>query len=86
MNFLYSKAAQYEAITELTIIKFDREDYEKVIFQVKQDKFQENHEYFNQFSVFRRLEKNLMKKLCSTTKQKVFKKNENVTLYGCQAD
>lgn len=29
-NFIYSKAAEYEAITDMQVILFDREDYEKV--------------------------------------------------------
>jgi len=86
MHFLYSKKAQYEAITDMKIIYFNREEYEKVIFQVKQDKYQENYDYFQNLPTFRKLEKHLMKKLCQTTKEKVFTKNEHVTLNGCLAD
>lgn len=30
-NFLYSKAAQYEAITDIEVLYFDKIDYEKVM-------------------------------------------------------
>lgn len=82
MHFLYSKAAQYEAITDMHIIYFSREEYEKVIFQVKQDSFRENREYFQNFPIFKTIAPNLLKMLCSTTKQRTFNKNEHVTLNG----
>jgi hypothetical protein len=47
----------------MEVILFNREEYEKIIFQVKQDKFVDNHQYFLNFPMFTRLEKNLMKKL-----------------------
>lgn len=31
LNFLYSKAAQYEALTDLKVLYFDRFEYEKVM-------------------------------------------------------
>jgi hypothetical protein len=86
MNFLSSKAAQYEADTDMHIIYFSREEYEKVIFLVKQDIFESNGKYFEKFPIFKALAPNLMKTLCQSTKQKDFNKNEHIALNGCQAD
>mmetsp|Transcript_36471 Transcript_36471/g.41969 ORF Transcript_36471/g.41969 Transcript_36471/m.41969 type:complete len:102 (+) Transcript_36471:118-423(+) len=87
MNFICSKAAQYEALTDMSIVYFDREDYEKIIFLRKRNKFQENHDFFTQnFPTFSKLHENKIKKLCSNTKEKCFSKNEHVVLSGCKAD
>jgi predicted Zn-dependent protease len=86
MNFLSSKAAQYEADTDMHIIYFSREEYEKVVFLVKQDIYESNGKYFERFPTFKALAPNLMKMLCLNTKQRAFNKNEHVALNGCQAD
>mmetsp|Transcript_17142 Transcript_17142/g.15119 ORF Transcript_17142/g.15119 Transcript_17142/m.15119 type:complete len:81 (-) Transcript_17142:747-989(-) len=41
LNFLYSKAAQYEALTDIKIIYFERIDYEKVMVEAKTKYFNE---------------------------------------------
>lgn len=64
LNFIYSKAGQYEAITDLRVIEFPREEYEKITFQFKNKIYNENQEYFtHNFDVFRNLNANKMKKL-----------------------
>lgn len=45
-NFLHSKAAQYEALTDMEIIYFDKVDYEKVMWESKTKKYQSNFEFF----------------------------------------
>ncbi|CAI2360993.1 unnamed protein product [Moneuplotes crassus] len=92
-NFLYSKAAQYEAITDIDILYFNKIDYEKVMCESKTKKYQSNFEFFNKFRQFRKLDEHKMKKLCSSAKEKKMNQNikghnkeEFVTLSGCKAD
>ncbi|CAI2360995.1 unnamed protein product [Moneuplotes crassus] len=93
-NFLHSKAAQYEALTDMEIIYFDKVDYEKVMCESKTKKYQSNFEFFKKFRKFRSLNEHGMKKLCAIAKEKKFtcsnnfgrNKDEFVTLNGCKAD
>lgn len=62
LNFIFSKAAQYEAITNMKVLEFPKEKYEEIIFQVKNKMFHDNHEYFTKhFEVFKRLNMNKIK-------------------------
>lgn len=86
MNFICSKAAEYEVTESLRVLWFEREEYERIIFQMKQTKYTDNKNYFMSFPIFSKLNNNKMKKLWANTKEKIFAKNEKVTLSGCKVD
>lgn len=56
------------------------------MLKAKNDYLEQQQEFFEKFRVFRKLEHNIFKKLCSTTKERIFQKDEFVTLDGCKAD
>lgn len=71
-NFLQSKAAQYEALTDIEIVYFDRVEYEKVMWEANTNKYKSNFEYYQQFKQFKNLNEHIMKRLWAITKQKKF--------------
>ena len=86
MSFIWSKASEYEVTESLRVLWFDREEYERIMFQMKRNKYNENNQYFKSFPPFNRLNNNKMKKLCANTKEKIYAKNEKVTLNGWKVD
>lgn len=101
-NFLYSKAAQYEALTDMEIVYFSKFEYEKVMWESKTNTYQNNFKFFSQFKQFRGINEHLMKRLWAIAKTKKFSnwdsrsvsqfcelqtpREEFVTLNGCNAD
>ena len=81
LNFIASKAAQYEMLTNVTILKFRKDDYERVTFnrevKMREDKIKYLKKNFNFFS---KMEEDQLFRLSKKIKQRNVQYNEPLIL------
>lgn len=87
LNFIASKAAEYVALTDMHVIKFQKDEYERAMNDTKLEYLGRAHQFVLElFSDSFKGKPEDLKRLAKNLKFKTFQKEEFVALEGCVPD
>jgi CRP-like cAMP-binding protein len=87
LNFIAPKSAQYEALTDVEVIKFPKFEYERIMLASESELRKTKLEYLqNNFYLFANIKEDRVFRLAKKTKMKIFQKDEVVVPRGTKPD